>query len=489
LIEVDMKRISKSLVLAMLSICWAAGVHAEIADSVVKIVNQYNRFSWYSPWASGSTGKGTGSGFIISKNRILTNAHVVSDAALLLVYFHNDPQPYPARVAAIGHDCDLAILELEDKSRMAQVPALVFDELPALRSRVITYGYPTGGQLISSTVGVVSRIEPQTYAHTGTSQLLAVQTDAAINPGNSGGPVIQDGKVVGVAFQGSQQLENMGFFIPPQIVDHFLTDLEDGTHDGFPYLDLLAANLENPAARAYAGMGEGETGIRIEYIPRGCSLEDLLQPDDIITAIEGYPVANDGTINWNGLRLNCMFIVDFKQIGETVRFGIIRKNERLEIDVVLNDYDPSSAFSNLYDHKPRYYIYAGLVFAPLNREVLKTHSSNWIANAPQELIYATYYRPLIEHEFYDTPRVVQIRRLNHEVNAEETRYLYRIIESVNGKPIQTLQELAEAFEGNREDQHVIQFEQGNRTTVLDRKKADAAHEEILRQYAIPKDRR
>ena len=45
---------------------WAEGIE----QSVVKIVNQYNMFNWYSPWDSGSTGKGTGSGFVISKNRI-----------------------------------------------------------------------------------------------------------------------------------------------------------------------------------------------------------------------------------------------------------------------------------------------------------------------------------------------------------------------------------------------------------------------------------
>ena len=42
----------------------------------------------------------------------MTNAHVVSDTALLLVYFHNDPRPYPAKVTAIAHECDLALLEL-----------------------------------------------------------------------------------------------------------------------------------------------------------------------------------------------------------------------------------------------------------------------------------------------------------------------------------------------------------------------------------------
>lgn len=81
---------------------------------------------------------------------------------------------------------------------------------------VVTYGYPAGGEQISYTRGVVSRIELQNYVHIGNRSLLAVQTDAAINPGNSGGPVIQDDRVVGVAFQGVPGLENAGFFIPPE---------------------------------------------------------------------------------------------------------------------------------------------------------------------------------------------------------------------------------------------------------------------------------
>ena len=484
-----MHRLFYLLIIAGVTIHRPTPTHAEIQDSVVKIVNQYNRFSWYTPWASGSTGKGTGSGFVISKNRILTNAHVVSDAALLLVYFHNDPNPYPARLLSVGHACDLAVLELEDDSRIAGVSALEFGGLPELRSRVVTYGYPTGGQLISSTVGVVSRIEPQTYVHSGTSQFLTGQTDAAINPGNSGGPVIQDGKVVGVAFQGNQKMENMGFFIPPPIIEHFLTDLEDGEYHGFPYLGILAANLENPAARAYAGMTEEETGIRIEQIIRKSSPENLLQCDDVITAIDGSSVANDGTVIWNGLRLSCMYLADFKQIGESMQFDIIRGDDRMAVNLVLNDYDPTYLRSHLYDTPPNYYIYAGLVFAPLNREVLKTYSDNWIVDAPQELVYETYYRALIEDGVFDTERVVQIRRLDHEVNAEESRYLYRIIESVNDVEVHTLRDLAEAIEQNQADQHVIRFEQGNRITILDRGQADAAHGEILRKYAIPEDRR
>ena len=466
-----------------------ADAQVAIEESVVRIVNQYSQYSWYTPWASGSTGKGTGSGFVISGNRILTNAHVVSDSALLLVYFYNDPTPYPARVSAIGHDCDLALIELKEPSRLEKVPALEFDGLPQLRSQVTTYGYPTGGQLISSTAGVVSRIECQTYVHAAVGQFLAVQTDAAINPGNSGGPVIQNGKAVGVAFQGNSNLENMGFFIPVQVISHFLTDLEtDQKYDGFPVVGLIAVNMENPAARAYAGMNANETGIRVENIMRGCSAEKTFQIGDIITACEGYPIANNGTINWNNLRLTYSFLCDLHQVRDLVEFNIIRNNKRKTVKMKLNGYTPTRNRANLYDVKPNYYIYAGLVYVPLNLEVLKTYSNNWIADVPQELINETYYRPLYEHDYFDTDWVIQIRTLDHEVNVEESQYIYSIVESVNGIPVHTLKELAKAFEENNEDQHVIRYQQGERITVLDRKKADAAHQEILDLYAIPKDR-
>ena len=463
---------------------WAQGIE----HSVVKIVNQYNTFNWYTPWNSGSTGKGTGSGFVISKNRIMTNAHVVSDAAMLLVFFHNDPTPYPAKVAAIGHDCDLAVLELLDPSRLEGVPALEFAGLPVIRSQVFTLGYPAGGQRLSSTAGVVSRIEMQSYAHSGVDQHLIIQTDAAINPGNSGGPVIQEGRVVGVAFQGNTRLENMGVVIPVEVIQHFLTDLEDGTYDGFPELGTISVKLENPAARAYAGMSDTETGIRVEGLMRSCSAEKILKLGDIMTHINGYPVANDGTISWQGLRLDSLFLIDQLQMGETVQLKIIRDKQPMETAVPLSHYNPNPWLAKRYEQRPEYYIYAGLVFVPLNRETLETYGQEWHTGINQELIYDFYYRPIEKDEPFNTPFVMQIRRLDHAVNAEESRFLYQIIDTVNGQKINTLTELATALETGTSPQQVIRFKYGNTVTVLDREKADAAHPEILKQYGIPKDR-
>src|SRR4029079_18117280 len=97
----------------------------------------------------------------------------------------------------------------------------------------------------------VSPFERDPPPHICTRHFLSVQTDAAINPGNSGGPVIQDEKVVGVAFQGIPDLQSTGFFIPPPVIDHCLKDIEDKKYDGFPQAGMRVVALQNSAYRKF----------------------------------------------------------------------------------------------------------------------------------------------------------------------------------------------------------------------------------------------
>ena len=100
-----------------------------------------------------------------------------------------------------------------------------------------------------------------TYAHTGADSHLVIQTDAAINPGNSGGPVMQDGKVVGVAFQGLRQADNIGYMIPTTVIRHFLADINDGKYDGFGSLGvMLYPGLHNPSYKDYLKVPAGPAG-------------------------------------------------------------------------------------------------------------------------------------------------------------------------------------------------------------------------------------
>ena len=169
---------------------------------MVQIFTEYVEPNWSAPWLFDITHRASGTGFLIDGGRIMTNAHVVAWTTQLVVRKYHDPKPYFAKVEYVAHDIDLAVIKVDDPDFYKGMKPLDFGPLPKVRSTVVTYGFPAGGQQISYTAGVVSRIEVQGYVHIGDRAFLAVQTDAAINPGNSGGPVIQDNKVVGVAFEG-----------------------------------------------------------------------------------------------------------------------------------------------------------------------------------------------------------------------------------------------------------------------------------------------
>jgi S1-C subfamily serine protease len=109
---------------------------------------------------------------------------------------------------------------------------------------------------------------------------LAIQIDAAINPGNSGGPVLQKGKVVGVAFQGysGDVAQNVGYMIPTPVILRFLKDVKDGHYDRYVDLALTYRNLFNPAARRALGIEEENTGVQVCSVYSGGASDGIVKP-------------------------------------------------------------------------------------------------------------------------------------------------------------------------------------------------------------------
>jgi len=284
-----------------------------IYNSIVRIEAATQVPDYREPWKAGRFSGGIGTGFLIGKNKFLTNAHVVSNARRLLITMHGSPQKHPARILHIAHDCDLALLEVEDFSSFEGLQYLNIGTVPKLESQVRVIGYPVGGNRISVTRGVVSRIDFSTYSHSRSDQHLVVQIDAAINPGNSGGPVIQDGLVVGVAFQGLRSADNTGYMIPTPVVKRFLTDIEDGRYDKYVDLGILEFPLFNPAMRKKFGLARNSPGVLVASVTPDGPCDGILESNDILTAINGNTVDTAGNIlievnPWKKKRRSSLFL-------------------------------------------------------------------------------------------------------------------------------------------------------------------------------------
>jgi S1-C subfamily serine protease len=257
-------------------------------EAIVKIYTTAKVPNYQEPWNS-SMRSSTGSGAIIDGGYILTNAHVVANQAFIEVQRYGQRKRYIAKVYAVSHQADLALLKVEEQAFFEGVKPLTFGSLPKVEQKIVVYGYPMGGSTLSATIGVVSRIEHHTYAHSGES-FLAVQVDAAVNPGNSGGPALSDGKIVGVVMQMISKSQNIGYLVPVNMVKHFIEDMKDEKYDGFADLGLGTQKLENPAIRRYYGLDENVSGKLIVKVVYNSPLAGALQEGDILTAVDGHNV-------------------------------------------------------------------------------------------------------------------------------------------------------------------------------------------------------
>src|SRR5271170_5151097 len=256
---------------------------AGAGDSVVKVFAQMRLPNAVRPWTKQNPVEVGGSGVVIERNRILTNAHLVLYADEIFVQGGQGGDRVEAKVTAIGPGIDLAVLTLEDESFFAKRPPIPrASKLPEITSRVAVQGFPVGGNTLSTTQGTVARIEYDLYETGGAG--LRIQVDAVINPGNSGGPAVVDGKMIGVI---SGHAENIGYIIPNQEIDDFLTDVADGRYEGKPTIFDQLQTTENEALRGKLGLAKDVHGLMVRE-PKRRDPSYPLKEFDILTRIGSH---------------------------------------------------------------------------------------------------------------------------------------------------------------------------------------------------------
>ncbi len=472
--------------IALLAFCAAARPDdEEIQRAVVKVFATVSPPNMMRPWEVTAPAKKTGSGVVLEGGRILTNAHVVAHAHEVYVQPHKSPDRLTASVEWLSMDCDLANLKLEIPEDLGGIkPIPLADSLPPLKSKINIMGYPTGGDTISFTEGVVSRIELAAYNY-GTAA-LRIQVDAAVNPGNSGGPGIIEGKVAGIVLSVLKEAENIGYLIPAEVVRHFLDDwTKDGRYDGFPKLDVECDTLENPALRAFLKLERKDTGIVVRRHDRP-EIRDVLRPWDVIADCEGISVDNLGMVQIEGgLRVNYMTMISRKPAGAAVRLTIIRDGKRQEVDVATVT-RRNSVIQRMAGPRPTYFIYGGLVFTPVTLELINSVNDRYLT------ILAIHGRKLMHNlrsvraNPDDELVAVSTQILPHRITKGYDIAPLSIVTHVNDVPVRNLRHLIQLLKGAREkDFVVIQFDDNlEERIVLKPGEAEALLPEILRNNNI-----
>ncbi len=447
-------------------------------NAVVKIKVETAKSLISCPWAN-RTDHCTGSGVVIGNGQILTCAHCVADASFINVRKHNEDTLYHATALFVDNDADLALLQVDDKMFMADITPMEIGETPHVQDDVLAVGYPIGGDDISYTRGIVSRIEDMRYSH-GWAYLLGVQVDAAINPGNSGGPVLdlRNWKIAGIAFQGQEKGEALGYIIPPDIIRHFLADIKDGHVDGFADYLFAVDYMENPAKRRYYRMDSGRTGVVVDDVDSVLN-DDSIHRDDIILEIDGYKVSNIGRIRLKGGEVRSIFYpLYIRQIGEKIPVKVFREGTVVETSIV-------AAKKNrrirkwMYDVRPDYFVYGGFVFSTVSFDYIVDSQAKFHDDIFKDKEFDDDEPVVITHCFSD-------KAIDGYVGAAKS-----LVRSVNGVRVRNLRHLAELVDQCHDGFVRFGLDRDNewdRRIIVDAKEMREATVRVMKRNLIPADR-
>ncbi|UMA65226.1 trypsin-like peptidase domain-containing protein [Roseivivax marinus] len=268
--------------------------------------------------------QGAGTGFVISEDgRIVTNAHVVSDADEVTVTLE-DGREFEAEVLGVDEATDLAVIEI-DADDLTHVS---FGDSTTLQvgQNVIAMGNPFGlGNTV--TTGIVSALGRDLNAGPFDD---FIQTDAAINRGNSGGPLFNEqGQVVGVntaIISPTGGSVGIGFSVPSELASEVVADLVDDGAVERGWLGVQIKPLSEDVARA---LGFDNDGVMIEAVQDGTPAEEAgLEDGDIVTRVDGEEMTGPRDLTR---------AIAVKRPGASVEIEVLRRGDAQTFTIELGN--------------------------------------------------------------------------------------------------------------------------------------------------------
>ena len=282
---------------------------------------------------------GQGSGVIIREDGyILTNRHVVDGAEKIKVRF-KDGREFDAEVRGVDAQSDVAVIKITDKSVKGLPVAKLAD---SNKTRVGEFAIAIGAPFsldYSVTFGHVSaKSRSGVVLGNGMVDQDFIQTDASINPGNSGGPLVNiDGEVIGINTLIRGMNRGVGFAVPSNLAKEVSDKLiSDGKFTRAKLGVAIVGLKEDPKLSAFVKGVKDGVFVK-EIIPDGPADRSDLKLADVITAVDGRPVATTQQLK-NEVRS--------KTIGAPVTLDVVRDGKPIKVKINPEEWDKTVTASN-----------------------------------------------------------------------------------------------------------------------------------------------
>ncbi len=458
-------------------------------DSVVRIQSKVRYPSVLRPWTNQQPVELAGTGTVIDGKRILTNAHLVLYATEVQVQPRRGGSKIDAKVEMVAPDMDLAILSVKDAKffdKHAAVPRS--EKLPKVQDNVSVYGFPVGGNDLSVTKGVVSRIDFGRYYPQGLG--LIVQVSAAVNPGNSGGPALVGDRMIGIVTSRLNEGENIGYIVPNREIDQFLEDIKDGRYDGKPS-DTSGTDfhtLTNAALRAYLKVEDGVRGVLVSP-PRRRPRDYPFEEFDVLTKIGPYEIDDDGMVQLpDDLRVSFLCAVSREAKAGSVPVTLIRKGKRVEAKLPVGTRD-DALMRDFKGDKPTYFIHGPLVFSPARGDAGGLYSR---VRPDLSAVGSPLFTRFADRVDFPGEELVLVASpmFQHKISKGYSDPVGQCVKDVNGQKVKNLAHLVTILRDSTDEFLVFRFvEQGSELLVFRRDEMERATDEILEDNGISPARR
>lgn len=440
------------------------------------------------PWERTNPSRRRGLGAVIPGQRVLTTAEMAADTTYLELESSDGTLTTSAKVLAVDYEANLALLAPENPESaewFGKIDPVQPNGAVNIGDRVDIWQLEDNGDALR-TVGVVRSVDLLSTFAEG-HYFLAYEVKASMQSASSSYtvPVTRDGMLLGVltSYNSKDQISDV---VAPEIIEMFLSDVEDGSYEGFPSLGISTVLTEDPLFRSYLNLGDEQGGIYISRVLPGSAADAAgLKAEDVILRIDGKDIDRRGYhVDPQYGRLFWSHLVRGKRrVGDPLKLDLLREGKPLTVTATLRRAPGKLIPAHLHDRPPGYFVKGGLVFQELSAPYLRAFGDKWQTRAPLELLDA-----LRNPEDYEEGRnrlVFLSRIIATPATIGYDEVNNRIVTEVNGRKIADLAGLAEAFRHPENGLHTIRIDDVPYVLYLDGEISDFVDQRLI-EAGLPK---
>ncbi len=469
----------------------SAGAQAAVEAKEVSLVRVNvtgQPFDYFRPWQKKAPFSKRALGAVLPNDRVLVTADLVGNQNYVELERAESGDKTAANVVVVDYEANLALLEPTDKKFLNGLKPLELALDTVVGDRLSAWQLESTGALVV-TEGLVTTIGVTRYpADVGEFLTYRLSIPMQYRDNSYTVPLVKNNKLAALLLRYDPRSQVLDA-IPAPIIAHFLKDAAGAKYQGFPSLGISFFPTRDPQLRNYAGETGKPGGVYITSVEPGLPAAQAgLLAGDIITAVEKNEIDQNGNYVdplYGKLEFSNL-LTGKSYVGDSVTLQVQRAGKPLTLNVKLAHRAEEDYVVPPYniDDPPSYYVLGGLIFQELTRQYLKEWGANWQKDAPQDFVYLDKFQSELFPE--GKQRVVilsQVLPANSTIGYDD--YSYLVVKKVNGKPIRTLGDLAEAVKTPLNGFHVIETADDPKQLELDAAQVAEESAALQKNYGLP----